>query len=220
MADLAEVIDIEDYTIDQNDFTGNGRPKFIRKPNFVTPVDNIYATASTATSLTTTTSATATSSGTISATIDNPTVKPNISLRELYPLTHELKPELGTALSLLEEGINNIDIAINMIIENKLMISDDAIQRFQALLPELFCCRTLGDGFGAIISAIYNALKNLDGLPANLEQLKVIKKIVTRIQTEPFINFDEAVDEIMLFEAVGLISEPSHFEYAADLLIE
>jgi hypothetical protein len=212
---LAEVYNIEDFT----GSTDDNLPKVIKKPIFTRVNTDIkYTTKATTTSATPST--TTTTSIATSTTIDNSITMPSMPLSELYPLTHELKPELGTALSLLEEGIKDIDVAINMIIENELISSDDAIQRFQALIPELFCCRNLGDGFGAIVSSIFNALRNLEGIPANLEQLKVIKNITTRILTEPFIAFDEAVDEIMLFEAVGLISEPSHFEYAADLLIE
>jgi hypothetical protein len=205
---LAEVIDIEDYA----------RHTAVSKSETADAI--ISAAISATASASAIASAIASATMATSATIDNFITKPRIPLSELYPLTHELKPELGAAISLLEEGINHIDVAINMIIENDIISSDDAIQRFQALLPELFCCRNLGDGFGAIVTSIFNSLTNLEGVPANLEQLEVIRKITARILTEPFIVFDEAVDEIMLFEKVGLISESSHFEFIADLLIE
>jgi hypothetical protein len=43
---------------------------------------------------------------------------------------------------------------------------------------------------------------------------------MNRISTEPFIEFEEAVAEIMLLEDVGLITEPEHFKFVADFLIE
>lgn len=198
MGKLAEVLNIKDYTSDP---TGGDILKRIEMPTFRT-------TTSTAT----------TTSSAFTTTEDYFTKQ--IPIRELYPLANELKPALGTALHLLEEGLTHINVATNMLIEGDLVSSDDAIQRFQALLPELFCCRTLGDGFGAIVNAIFQSLKNLEGIPANIEQLGVIRNITNRILTEPFISFEEAVDEIILFETVGLISESSHFKYAADLLVE
>lgn len=215
MPALAEVYDIEDYTND-------GINRDIKKPVFKIPAnaDTISAFIPTSTTATATRTATATATATVTAIIDDSITKKNIDIRELYPLTDELNPALGRALSLLEEGIKCIDDAINMIIEKDLISSDDLIQRFQALIPELFCCRSLGDGFGVILVSLHNSLKNLQGVPASLEQLNVIKKVTSRIFTEPFIVIDEAVDEIILFEKVGLIPESSNFKYAADLLID
>lgn len=144
----------------------------------------------------------------------------NISTKALYPLSHEFKPALATALRLLEEAIQEMKVAIDMLEDGDLLSSDDALQRFQALLPELFCCRDLGDGFGSIINAVFHSMKNLQGSPANKEQLQAIRNIVNRILTEPFIEVEEAVTEIILLENVGLIVEPEHFKFAADLLIE
>lgn len=143
-----------------------------------------------------------------------------ILTKSLYPLASELNPKLATAMQLLEEGVCQLDEAINMFIENNLLSSDDALQRFQALLPELFCCRDLGDGFGAVVNAVFHSLKNLEGMPANREQLFAIKKIINRIATEPFLSIEEAVDEIILIEKAKLIVEPSNFKFMADMLIE
>lgn len=143
-----------------------------------------------------------------------------VSTRDLYPLRAELNPQLSTALQLLDEGIEHLNSAVAMFAEDDVLSSDDALQRFQALLPELFCCRDLGDGFGAIVSAIYHVLKNLEGNPLNPNQLQAIRNIVRRLSTEPFIGFDEATDEIMSLDDAGLRVEPSHFRFLADLLSE
>lgn len=143
-----------------------------------------------------------------------------ISTQSLYPLASEFNPKLFMAMRLLEEGIGQLNEAINMFRNDYLLSSDDAIQRFQALLPELFCCRDLGDGFGAVVNAVFHSLKNLEGIPANQEQLLAIKKIINRIAIEPFLDFEEAVDEIIMLENVKLIVEPSHFKFMADMLIE
>ncbi len=143
-----------------------------------------------------------------------------IDTKDLYPLRAELNPTLNTALKLLNEGLKHVNEALEMLAENDLIASDDALQRFHALLPELFCCRELGDGFGAIVNSIFHSLKNMKGIPPTEEQLKMIRNLVTRIYTEPFISFEESVEEVILLESVELDVAPSHFKYAADMLSE
>lgn len=143
-----------------------------------------------------------------------------IETKQLYPLSHELRPELATSFSLLAEGLEYINDAINAQNEGDLISSDDFIHRLQALLPELFCCRSIGDGFGAIINAIYHSLTNMKGIALNIPQLEAIKRGLRRISTEPFLEFGEAVDEIIHLQDVGFEPEPSYFKYAADLLDE
>jgi hypothetical protein len=188
---MAEVIRLDEPTIRYStDATASDRVPVIGKPKIQTSIDDVHVS------------------------------KRNISTNELYPLSFELKPELATALRLLEEGIQEMNVSVAMLEEGDLLSSDDALQRFQALLPELFCCRDLGDGFGAIINAVFHSLINLQGSPANNEQLRTLLNIMNRISTEPFIEFEEAVAEIMLLEGVGLITEPEHFKFVADFLIE
>jgi hypothetical protein len=142
-----------------------------------------------------------------------------IETRDLYPL-HSENPILSTALQLLDEGVKYLEESIKMIDQNDLLASDDALQRFQAMLPELFCCRDLGDGFGAIVNSIFHSLVNLRAAPLNRNQLNAIRKVVGRIYSEPYISFEEATDEILLLEDIGFQVEPSYFKYAADMLNE
>jgi len=143
-----------------------------------------------------------------------------ISTEDLYPLRSEMRPELATIFTLLEEGIQIISEAIEAIEEHDTIASDDAIQRFQALLPELFCCRNLGDGFGAVINGIFHCLSNLHGEPLNLKQLQILKQLVNKIYTEPFLEFNEAVDEIITLEKIGFEIEPKYFAFVGELLNE
>lgn len=141
-----------------------------------------------------------------------------IDIEDLYPSSPVLRPELVTAFRLLEEGLKQITHAVDAEKEGDRISSDDAIHRLQALLPELFCCRTIGDGFGAIINAVYHAIINMKGTPLNARQLHFLNKVLRRISTEPFLQFNEAVDEIISLEEVGFEVEPSHYKYAADIL--
>ena len=144
----------------------------------------------------------------------------HISTEDLYPLRSEMRPELATIFILLEEGIQIISEAIEATEEHDTIASSDAIQRFQALLPELFCCRSMGDGFGAVINGIFHCLSNLHGEPLNLKQIQILKRLVNRIYTEPFLEFNEAVDEIIALEKVGFEVEPKYFTFVGELLNE
>ena len=139
---------------------------------------------------------------------------------DLYPLRDTLKPELTTAFRLLDETLERIKDAIDAQRRDDLIASDDALQRLQMLLPELFCCRTLGDGFGAIINAIYHGLRNRQGQPLQKNQVIAIGQALRKIRSEPFLEFEEAVEHIMAMEDTELMVEPAEFEYLQDLLSE
>ena len=147
---------------------------------------------------------------------DNP--QGYIRTEDLYPVREKYNPALTTAYLLLDEGIDHVNESIKMLLDDNLLSSDDAIQRLQALLPELFCCRGLGDGFGTVIISIFHALKNMNGVPLNIDQLRAMLNILKRVHTELFIEYDEAIDEIMILETTGFELSPSHFKFAADLL--
>lgn len=142
-----------------------------------------------------------------------------IPTEDLYPIREQYNPTLSTAIKLLEEGIDLIKESVRMFFDGDWISSDDAMQRFQALLPELFCCRDLGDSFGAIISSIYHAINNMKA-PLNESQLRAILDILKRIHTEPFIEYEEAVEEILHLESAGFEVSPPHFKFVADLLNE
>lgn len=141
-----------------------------------------------------------------------------ISTEELYPLSSEIRPELARAFELINEGVAYLSNAITMLDEGDLLSSDDYINRLQALLPEIFCCRSIGDGFGEIINAVFHSIANKQGAPLNNTELQAIKNILKRISTEPFISTEDAVDEIIKIEEVGFEVEPSHFKFLADML--
>jgi len=144
----------------------------------------------------------------------------HIPIEDLYPLREEFNPALSSAIKLLAESLVYINEALEMLIQDDLISSDDATQRFQALLPELFCCRDIGDGFGSIINSIYHALKNMAGNPLSENQLRAIMEIIKRISTEPFIEYGEAVEEIIMLETLGFDVDPPHLEPFSDLINE
>ncbi len=143
-----------------------------------------------------------------------------MSIDELYSVPEAITPELNLALRLLGNCLNDVDHALSAIRSGNQIVSDDAMQRVQALLPELFNARVLGDGFGAIINATLCSLENMHGVPFNEQQIQIIRQILERIRSEPFMNFSAAVEEIMKLENAGFVVEPVAFEYLADWLDE
>lgn len=141
-----------------------------------------------------------------------------ISNEDLYPVREQFNQELFIAVKLLEEGIQIVNESLEMLLNNDLISSDDSIHKFQALLPELFCCRALGDSFGTVINSIFHSIGNLDNNPMNDVQLRAILKILKRIHSEPFIEYGEAVEEILQMEETGLEVSPPQLKYIADLL--
>jgi hypothetical protein len=154
---------------------------------------------------------------TISNTRD---IQGHISTEELYPVLEEYNPVLHMAMKLLGEGIGYIKESLQAYVDEDWISSDDAVQRFQALLPEMFCCRELGEGFRAIVNSVYHAINNMEGLPLTKNHLQTILAILRRIYSEPFIAYDEAVEEIMRLESAGFEVSPPHLKFVADLLSE
>lgn len=143
-----------------------------------------------------------------------------VRIESLYPASNDLRPELAKAFELLTEGISILDKSILSFEENDLISSDDYTNRCRALLPELFCCRSLSEGFASIINAAFHSIANMQGLPLDKLQLTAMRNILKRLYSEPFIGIDEAIDEIITLEEVNLDVEPNHFKYLADLLDE
>jgi hypothetical protein len=140
-----------------------------------------------------------------------------IDIGDLYPEMLGIRPELTVALDLLAESLVDLDEASNA---GSDILADDAVQRFQGRLPELFNCRNLSDSFGAIIGAVINALNNRRGDPLSSPQIRTLRNATQSLRSEPFMPFDAAVTEIMAIEDSGLAVEPEEFEVLADWLDE
>ena len=82
----------------------------------------------------------------------------------LYPASSVVTPVLHRAFSLLEEVERALEDARRELHEDEMIAADNAIQTARAILPELFCLRSIGDGYGAVINAVQNACDH----PANV----------------------------------------------------
>jgi len=87
--------------------------------------------------------------------------------------------------------------------------ADTEIQKLQVLLPELFCCRGLGDGFGTIINSFMSAFEVLAGNMPDVTQIGAMNRVLQLLKEKPFLSADEADDQVEVLESVGLNPYPA-----------
>ena len=141
-----------------------------------------------------------------------------IPIESLYPAADEVRPELAITLNLLENNLEELKEAESAIRAGESLRSDDAIQRFQSRLPELFLYRSLGEGFASIINAITHSLENMRGEILTERQISALRSVLFAVRSAPFMSFKEAVGEIMELEDNGFVVEPQGFEAIVDWL--
>lgn len=128
---------------------------------------------------------------------------------ELYGGVADIKV-LGRAIELLIEGCQRLELALSAARIGDAIAADDEVQQLGALLPELFCCRQLGDGFGTVINSLQIALSNQHGNPLTERQISAALRAVRRIRNAPYLTFDQAVDAVIEMEDSGLFVDPAN----------
>jgi len=144
----------------------------------------------------------------IVAFVNKPSSFPRLSQSDLYPVRHAFSPEHLTALRLLKIAVGRTERALKALIDGDAIASDSEVQKVQVLLPELFCCRSLGDGFGTIINAAMSAFESLRGEQLDLVQLRALNRVFSVLKDKPFLSADEADQQIEQLEAAHLNIHP------------
>jgi hypothetical protein len=90
---------------------------------------------------------------------------------------------------------------------------DDCLIRLKALLPELFACRTVGDGFGMIINAVFWAITKRQTRPFLIEEVEVLAQTIQTLREEPMLGASKASRLIDALEDSGLDVEPFGIGY-------
>lgn len=135
--------------------------------------------------------------------------KLRLSQDDLYPARSAYRREHITAIRLLKVAIGRAKNALEEFAAKDSLTADTEIHKLQVLLPELFCCRSLGDGFGTIVNALMSAFETLDGDIPNVEQIRAIHEVLLVLKEKPFLTPDEADEQLKSFELVGLSVYPS-----------
>jgi len=137
-----------------------------------------------------------------------------VSIDELFAnleSTHHLR----RALDLLGESIKLVESALASDGADPIAC-DDQMQLFYSLLPELFCCRSVGDGFGSIINAVQQAAANQLGVPMDRKQMESLLSVLRCLRYGPFIPHQDAVEMIIKLEDAGLMVDPPALAEVAD----
>ena len=142
---------------------------------------------------------------------------------EFKPITCKLpleagSPELARALKLLSAAVEWVHQALDLMREGDRIGADVAIQRLYAVLPELFNCRKLGDGFAAVINAVQCGIENMNGVPLDLPHIQAISRVLVAIRSEPFLSLSAGCEYAVLLEESGLAIEPAGYSHLIDWL--
>lgn len=131
-----------------------------------------------------------------------------LSQADLYPVRQAFSPHHIAALRLLKVARGRARRALVAMSEGDQVGADSETQKIQVLLPELFCCRSLGDGFGTVIAAILSAFEGSDGDALNSHQLTALLNTFSVLYDRPFLNTTEADEQVEQLETVGLNPYP------------
>jgi hypothetical protein len=136
----------------------------------------------------------------------------------LYSSEEKRGVELGNSIRLLTEALRLAKEALELYQEENIFGSEDAMQKIHLLLPELFCCRELGDGFGLIVMGLYHAHDSLDGEPFNEKQIFEVKHLLRVLLDEPYLSTELALDRVLNLELVGLKVSPKRIDSQQETL--
>lgn len=125
----------------------------------------------------------------------------------IYFRNEPISDDLRLAVHLLDQGRTFISAALENLQEGRVRDSDERVMDFKNYLPELFCLRTISESFGAVISAIQNALENRQGTLLNETLLMAVDEILKALILEPAMSFERAVEHVMRFEDAGFVVE-------------
>jgi hypothetical protein len=136
-------------------------------------------------------------------------LKPVIPIDRLYEAPEGTTSNVVRALQLLTNIADNLTQAKNC---ESPMEADRYVQRVQADLPKLFACRSIGDGFGAIVNSLHFAFINLGGSPLSREQLNVMWRVLRELRERPIMTLDQGISSIEELEATGLVVDPADLD--------
>lgn len=149
-----------------------------------------------------------------------PTTADQIPIEALYPSHEVVNPTLGTALRLIDEAMESLAVGLAELRDGNDVSADNQVMQVQALLPELFCCRTLGDGFGSLIVSIFHALKNNAGAPLTIPQVEALRTVFYHLRSAPFLGPEESADVSVKLIEVGLDPSPAALAFLVDFVGE
>ncbi len=126
------------------------------------------------------------------------------SLDDLYPEREGLSITLRSAIALLDEATEACREARDAARVGEFIASDDALLTAQAIMPELFACRTIGDGFGMVVGALLTAFLNRGVDVWSEEHIGAVSSALKLLRETPFLAEEQAVDSIDKLQDKGV----------------
>jgi hypothetical protein len=131
-----------------------------------------------------------------------------IEIDKLYPVREGSGQAVVRALELLAQAIDFLNQARVALREDGASAADRCTQRFKLLLPELFACRKIGDGYALIINSLHFAFIHLHGKPLTGEQLTTVWRVLKELRNRPLVSFDQAIAVVSEIESIGFQVDP------------
>jgi len=135
----------------------------------------------------------------------NLALRPTIGIDRLYEAPRGTTSNMVRALELLKSASDNLAAALRY---DNPMEADRFVQHVQLDLPKLFACRSIGDGFGAMINALYYAFHNQRGKPLARNQINLVWRALRELRSRPVMSLEQAIEYVDEFEAQGLQVDP------------
>lgn len=142
-----------------------------------------------------------------------------IPLEKLYPTDDQTSSNLAICFKLLEKAAGYSEEALNAFNSGNALEQDDAIMRLRPILAELFCLRSVGEGYASLTLSLFHSLRDLTA-EFNELQLASINYALKCLHKEPFMSFDTAIEFIEDLEEAGLHIQSDEFAPLAEVLSE
>jgi hypothetical protein len=127
---------------------------------------------------------------------------------DLYPFSEVEDGAVLQALRLLGTCIEFLRAVQEINGEVDYIAFDEQLMRARAALRDLFALRRIGDGFGALVSAILWALENGETEVLSRRQISAVIESLRALRRRPMMHFDSAMLLIDELEGAGLAVEP------------
>jgi len=127
---------------------------------------------------------------------------------ELYRSLDSQDGTLIQAIRLIHECIENLHSAERIDSNLDFIGYDEKVMRLKDLLRKLFMLRSIGDGFGSVVSAIIWGLKNQEPEALARPQISVILDVLGQLRKKPMLHFDSSMNLLDHLEDAGLNIEP------------